>query len=324
MKNDVAILIVTYNSSGQISECLRSVFGQRRNILQQVIVLDNDSQDDTVAIIRREFPDVKILEPGRNLGFAAGVNEAARQADAEFLLLLNPDTVIHDQAVERVVEFARAEPRHGLYGGRTVRPDGSLEPSSCWGLPTLWSHTMFALGLTTFAPRHPVFDPESLGAWKRDTIREVGMITGCFLLVPTEIWRALDGFDERYFMYGEDADLALRARAAGWRPVIFPNAVVMHEVGCSSARPIDKMMLLFRGKAQLARVRWKRPARDFALVLLAMGVWLRARIAAWRPGNIDHRWQQLWARRAEWLPGYSNVPKSISQPQSAQAIRQTV
>lgn len=303
MTHDVAVLIVTYNSAEQIATCLRSVLAECEGVSQQIIVVDNASRDDTVGIIRREFPDVILVEPGRNLGFAAGVNEAARHANAEFLLLLNPDTEVRGHAVDRVVEFARAHPRHGFYGGRTLKPDGSLEPSSCWGAPTLWSLFLYAVGATTFAPRHPVLDPESLGGWRRDSVREVGIITGCFLLADRVAWERLGGFDERYFMYGEDADLAIRARAAGYRPVITPDAVVMHEVGSSSARPIDKMMLLFRGKAELARTQWTGVRQALALRFLAAGVALRAALSRGR----DDRWPQLWRRRHEWLPGYSGA-----------------
>jgi GT2 family glycosyltransferase len=306
---DVAVIIVTYNSERQIGACLRSVFAQRKHVNQQVIVLDNASQDGTVALIRREFPAVELLTPGKNLGFAAGVNEAAQHARAEYLLLLNPDTEILDHAVDVIVEFAHAHPAHSLYGGRTMKADGTLEPSSCWGRPTLWSMALFALGLTTLAPRNRWFDPESLGSWPRNTVREVGVITGCFLLINHVAWEQLGGFDERYFMYGEDVDLALRARAAGHRPVICPTARLVHEVGQSSAQPIDKMLLLHRGKAELVRSHWRGFAQHLALALLTGGVALRAALSSVlnriRPGAPSaNRWRQLWARRSEWRGGY--------------------
>ncbi len=308
MKADVAIVIVTYNSEGQIRECLESVFGQRKNITQQVIVVDNESRDGTVALIRSEFPDVQLILPGENLGFAKGVNLGAGKADADFVLLLNPDTVILDHAVDVIVEFARAHPSHGLYGGRTLKPDGSLEPSSCWGVPTLWSMALFALGITTLASKNRWLDPESLGSWQRDSVREVGVITGCFLLTPLDIWKQLRGLDERYFMYGEDVDFAMRAKAAGRRPVICPDATLVHEVGQSSDTPVHKMLLLYRGKASLVRTHWKGPARKFGIFLLAAGTALRASaanvIALGRKTDTAGRWQTLWQKRNEWLPGY--------------------
>ncbi len=315
MKNDVAILIVTYNSEDQIRECLQSVLAERQSLRQEIIVVDNASSDGTVSLIRNEFPCVQLITPGANLGFAAGSNLAARHANAEFLLFLNPDTLIVDHAIDRVVEFARKNPKYGFYGGRTLTLDGRLEPSSCWGAPSLWSLAMFATGLSTLAPRNRLLDPESLGNWKRDSIREVGVITGCFLAVAREAWQVVGGFDERYWMYGEDVDLAIRARKAGYRPVIFPDAQLVHEVGQSSARPIDKMMLLFRGKAQLARAQWGGIAQNLSLILLAAGVGLRGLIAKSKGG--DDRWQILWERRYEWLGGYADAEMPAAEPVAA-------
>ena len=309
MSADVAILIVTYNSSQQIVGCLRSVLGERQRVTQQVIVVDNASSDDTVAVIRENFPQVTVVEPGRNLGFAAGVNRAAEHADAEFLLLLNPDTVILDHAVDRIVDFARTRKEFTLVGGRAVREDGTVEPSSCWGLPTLWSLTTFALGLSAVAKRNLLLDPESLGRWDRDSVREVGMVSGCFLLIPQDTWRELGGFDERYFMYGEDADLARRAQAAGYRSGICPSARFVHEIGQSSATPFHKAFMLYRGKATYVRNHWTGIRKYLGLLLLIAGVWLRAVIwsglRVLRPHAPKSAWLDLWRHRQNWIAGYS-------------------
>lgn len=314
MKADVAIVIVSYNSEDHIGACLESVFAQRKSVNQQVIVVDNDSRDGTVAFIRENFPEVQLVLPGTNLGFAAGVNLGVKHSNAEFVLLLNPDTQILESAVDVIVDFARRKPGHGLYGGRTLRPDGSLEPSSCWGRPTLWSMTLFAFGLTTLAPRNRWLDPESLGSWQRDTVREVGVITGCFLLAPTEVWNKLGGLDERYFMYGEDADLAMRAWSAGYRPVICPDAKLVHEVGGCSDTPVHKTMLLYRGKASLVRTHWTGLAQWLGLFFLATGTGLRAAISKLRssPGRNDSagRWQTLWRDRSKWIGGYGTTGQS--------------
>jgi GT2 family glycosyltransferase len=306
MTFDVAIVIVSYNSGAFICDCLESVYANGRDVTQQVIVVDNASKDDAVTRIRAHFPDVLLLEPGRNLGFAAGVNYGVRHADAEFILLLNPDTELGRAAVDEIVDFARRHPGHGLYGGRTLRRDGSLEPSSCWGEPTLWSMAMFAFGMTTMFPRNRWLDPESLGDWQRDSVREVGAISGCFLLVPKPVWDELGGFDERYFMYGEDIDLAMRAKARGYRPIVCPTAELTHEVGQSSETPVHKSLLLYRGKASLVRAHWKGPAMWLGLFFLSAGTGLRAALARVSSRAGANRWQTLWRERATWLKGYDN------------------
>jgi len=308
MPFDVAILIVTYNSEQQITECLQSVLDQKGGLNQQIIVVDNNSQDGTVALVQSNFPSVEVVTPGQNLGFAKGVNLAARHADAEYVLLLNPDTVVLNNAIERVVHFARSNPRYALYGGRTLKPDRSLEPSSCWGSPTLYSVSLYAFGLTTLAPHNRWLDPESLGSWPRNTIREVGIITGCFLLVQRDAWQKLAGLDERYFMYGEDADFSMRARAAGYRPVIFPEAEVVHEVGKSSSTPLHKALLLYKGKACYIRTHWTGIKRALGLGFLILGVGMRA-AAGTVVSRRNKAWIGLWKQRAEWIPGYP--PKTV-------------
>jgi GT2 family glycosyltransferase len=308
MTADVAIVIVAYNSANYVCECVGSVLAESEGVRQQIIVVENASGDNTAQRLRSQFTDVLLIEPGRNLGFAAGVNYGARHADAEFVLLLNPDTVVRGHAVDEIVRFARANPGHGLYGGRTLRPDGSLEPSSCWNAPTLWSMAMFAFGLSSAFPGNPWLDPESIGHWRRDTVREVGVVTGCFLLTPKAVWDELGGFDERYFMYGEDVDFAMRARARGYRPVICPTAELVHEVGRSSDTPVHKSLLLYRGKASIVRTHWHGLPRWLGLFFLAAGTGLRAVLASLSGRGATNRWQALWRERAVWLKGYPSQP----------------
>lgn len=316
MKFDVAIIIVTYNSAGEIAACLRSVIDECENVSQQIIVVDNASKDRTVDLIRDGFPSVDLVLPGKNLGFAAGVNLGVKHSTSDFVLLLNPDTLIVRNAIGRIVEFARMHPRHGLYGGRTLAPDGSLEPSSCWGTPSLWSMFLFAFGVTTLAPRNRWLDPESLGAWQRNSVREVGVITGCFLLAPRTVWDELAGFDLRYFMYGEDVDLSIRARKAGYRPVICPTAELVHEIGKSSDTPIHKTLLLYKGKASLVRSHWTGLGKWCGLAFLATGTGLRAALSNFcksvGTGSDAGRWTTVWKQRKQWLCGYdedtSNSP----------------
>lgn len=306
MSADVSVVIVSYNTAHLMAECLDSLHRERGTLEQQVIVIDNGSSDGSVEAIRKRG-DVEMIDAGENLGFGRAVNRAAATADAPFLVLLNPDTVVLDRAIERLVAFARAHPGHGLYGGRAVHRDGSYEMSSCWGLPTVWSMTCFALGLSTFFRGSMWFDPESLGDWKRDTVREVGIVTGCLLLVPVALWRDLGGFDERYFMYGEDADLAFRVRAAGMRPIVTPEACIVHDVGGASKSRGDKLVLLYHGKATLLGDHFSGWRRRLVLAELVAGVALRAVLASMGPGkrrSAADGWRQVWQARRQWIHGY--------------------
>ncbi len=168
---------------------------------------------------------------------------------------------------------------------------------------------MFGTGLNMLARQNRFLDPESLGKWPRDTVREVGIITGCFLLVEREVWTKLNGMDERYFLYGEDADFSKRAALAGYRPVIVPQARIVHEIGQSSATPAHKMLMLFRGKACFIRTHYKGIKLKLALFLLLTGVALRAVLVTIRHVGVpkdaaSNNWAAVWSARKNWINGF--------------------
>jgi GT2 family glycosyltransferase len=297
-----SVLIVAYRTRELLAACLRSIEASSGERVE-VVVVDNASGDGTAELVAERFPAVELLTPGENLGFARGVNLAAEHATGDVLVLLNPDTVVHDGALERLAAFARAHPRAGLVGGRTLMPDGRLDPRSCWGPVTTWSLLCFATGLSTLAKGNRVLDPESLGGWRRDSVREVATVTGCLLAVRRVVWDELDGLDPDFFVYGEDVDLSLRAARLGYRPMITPDAVITHVVGASSSDPAEKQLLLFKGKATLARKHGSRAG----LALLAAGVAARA-AGARLSGSTSSAWPELWRRRREWLAGFPRAP----------------
>jgi|SRR5687767_14797381 len=310
MSVEVSILLVTYRCREAARACLASIAETTSGVDYEVVLVDNASGDGTVEMVSAEFPSVRLVASDENLGFAAGVNRAAAEASGDHLLLLNPDTVVHESAVQNLLTFARGHPEHGVYGGRTLDPDGRVNPGSCWGAPSLWSLLCFATALSTAFKGNALFDPESLGGWQRDTVREVDIVTGCLLLVPRALWEELGGFDTRFFMYGEDADLTMRARALGFRPAITPDAVVTHEIGVSSATREDKLLLLFRGKATLLRKHWGPLRSGLGIRLLVAGAGLRALEAALlgrvraSSGRRASFWPGVWKARSDWVQGY--------------------
>lgn len=301
----LSILIASHRTRDRTVACLRSIYEQTRDSRFEVIVVDNGSADGTVEAISRDFPNVDVIPLDDNVGYARAINLAASRARGEFLVLLNPDTVVLERALDRLREFGSGHAGHGLYGGRTLRPDGTLDPRSCWAAPSWWSLTCFGLGLSTAFPSSSIFNPESLGRWPRDSVREVGVITGSLCLIPRSVWNELGGFDPVYFMYGEDVDLAHRAAKLGYRPIVTPDATIVHEVGASSSTALDKSLLLMRGKATFLRRNWRGIPRTWGLTMLLAGVALRAVLC--RAGFAAQRelgWPILWRRRREWIGGY--------------------
>ncbi|MEV4421669.1 glycosyltransferase family 2 protein [Patulibacter sp. NPDC049589] len=304
---DLSILIVTHRHPAMVRDCLASVYRETRGVAFEVLVLDSASGDGTAEMIAAEFPQVRLLAREDNVGFARGNNLLAREARGRHLLLLNPDTVVLNGALQRLHHFADEHPAAGLYGARTVTPDGDLDPTSCFGPTTVRSLALFASGLSTAFPGHGRLNPEGIGGWRRDTVREVGWLTGCVLLLPRALWDRLDGFDLRFWMYGEDQDLCLRARALGARPLHVPHATVVHLGGASSSSSGDKLVLIHRAKATVLRRHHPPLAARAGLALLHVGVALRAagaRVAAALGRPHATAWTQVWRDRATWRAGY--------------------
>lgn len=300
----VSILIVSYNTRELTLECLRSLRYGGAGVDHEVVVVDNASRDGSGAAARTEFPGVRLIELGTNVGFGRANNIAAAEANGEFLLLLNPDTVARAGAVEALVRGAREHPAAGIWGGRTFFADGSLNPASCWATPTPWSLLCIGTGLAKVFPRWRVLNPEAYGGWRRDHVREVDIVSGCFLLITRDLWDRLGGFDPAFFMYGEDADLCLRARRIGARPTIIPGAEIVHHGGASEPVRTDKMVRLLSAKARLIRRHW-HSASGFGIAMLRL--WALSRVVAHGVLHAGGRgagyrdWRLVWARRREWL-----------------------
>jgi|GEM_PF-91207 len=292
----VTTIVVTYNNERQIEDCLTSVLADPASS-GGLIVVDNASSDATASVIAERFPQVTLVRSPDNLGFGRACNLAAKQTAGDYLAFVNPDAVLHGEAITRLVRFARTRPRGGIYGGRTVEPDGTAGIESVFAQPSLWGSFCFGSGLSTLAPR-TVFDPESMGRWNRDTVREVGFVAGLLMLVDRELWTRLDGFDDDFFMYCEDADLALRAARLGYRPCMTPDASVTHEGGGSSPTNGAQRTLLLTGRVTFMRKNWSPLRSRAGIGLLALGVGLRS--AGGEPG-----WRDAWDTRSVWLHGYT-------------------
>lgn len=301
----LSILIVSFNTRDLTLACLRSVYEQTTTPAE-VVVVDNASNDGSADEIARAFPGVRLIRSAENLGFARANNLAADEARGKYVVLLNPDTVVLDHALDKLHSFMEAHPEVGACGGRTLFADGTLNPTSCWGRPTLWSSFARGIGLSALFPRSRLFDPEALAGWRRDSTRDVDIVTGCLLVLRRDLWRSLGGFDPRFHMYGEDFDLCLRIRAAGRTCCLLGDATIIHHGGASERVRADKIVRLFTAKALLFRKHWS-PARA-GWGIRTLDLWAGTRLVAnglvrWASAAraAEYRaWRAIWARRAEW------------------------
>ncbi|MEM9517621.1 MAG: glycosyltransferase family 2 protein, partial [Actinomycetota bacterium] len=231
----------------------------------------------------------------------------------EYLLLLNPDTVVLDRAVDRLVDFAERTPSALIWGGRTLFADGSLNPASCWRRMSAWSALCRAAGLDTARPSSPLFNREGYGGWDRNDERDVDIVSGCFFLTTRSFWEEMGGFDLTYEMYGEEADLCLRGRSRGVQPRVSPRATIVHYGGASETVKGDKHVRLIRAKITLALRHQRGAGRVLSVWLLRLwplSRWvMAAALRRIRPGSEIDRvrsdWRYVWSQRALWWNGYA-------------------
>jgi GT2 family glycosyltransferase len=302
----MSILIISYNTCDLTIACIRSVMSQTRTAKFEVLLVDNCSTDGSAEAISATFPDVKLIRSDVNLGFARANNLAAQHATGETLLLLNSDTVVLDAAIDKLLDFSQANPGSSIFGGKTLFPDRSLNPFSCWRRPTPWSMFCIGSGLTSFFRNSDLFNPEAYGGWPRDTVREVEVVCGCFLLIRRKLWERLAGFDPAFFMYGEEVDLCWRATKLGERCLICPDAQIIHYGGASEKVRADAMVKLFVAKARLFAKHWSTPARRFGVWMLDLWAFTRMTShwvlkALWHGKREKYEtWRAVWQRHPEW------------------------
>ena len=306
----VSILVISYNTRAMTLDALASVVAET-TVPHELIVLDNASPDGSAAAIAAALPHVRLIASKENLGFALGNNLAAREATGDYILLLNPDTLVLDHAIDRLVAFAGQRPEAGIWGGRTLHGDRTLNPMSVFGRVTLWSLFCRSTGLALIFRRSAFFNPEEMGAWDRGDERAVDVVQGSFFLIRRDLWERLGGFDLAFVMYGEEQDLCIRAAALGARPRMTPEATIVHYHGASSRRAAREIMTL---KARVTLVRRHFPAWQQPLAMFLLGFWPWSRMVSGgalarlsgRPrfAEAAAMWGDVWRARAEWRQGY--------------------
>ena len=307
---DVSIIVVSFNTREMTLECLRSIVQETEGISYEVQVIDNCSSDGSFLAIEKEFGSdrrFKLEHAASNLGFAAANNHVAESSRGRYLLLLNPDTVVLDAAIVHLIRFAEENPKNGIWGGRTLFSDGRLNPDNCYGPLTVWSELCAAAGLRALFPRSSFFHPRGYGDWQRDTVREVGEVTGCFFLMRRRDWEHFRGLDPEFFMYGEETDLCMRAIKEGMQPIMTPDATIIHHGGASETVPLDKRVRLLDGQVRLFRRHFSPVGFKLVYHAMRLGVLARALVTQvlrpFKGADSGNLWAGVWRRRAEWGKG---------------------
>ena len=233
---DVSICIVTFQTRDYLQKCLESIERHPPSGAYEIILVDNGSTDGTAEMVRAGFPGVRLTELGANTGFTAPMNRALRQASGAYLLLLNPDTLVHPQAFDRLVAFMEAHSEVGICGPKVLNTDGSLQKPCRRGESTPWAVLSYFLGLSALFPRSRFFGGYLMSYMGEDETHAVAGVAGSCMLIRRKLVEEIGYLDERFFAYQEDADYCYRARQAGWKVFYVPAAQITHYGGEGGSR----------------------------------------------------------------------------------------
>ncbi|MDI9929500.1 glycosyltransferase family 2 protein [Rhodococcus sp. IEGM 1354] len=314
----VTAIIVTYNSSAVIKDCLSLL---QSNPEIEVIVFDNASLDGTVELMKREYKNVKVIEHDRNLGFAGAVNRAAEEASGDAILLLNPDAIISGSTVIAMYKTLHSDDSIGVIAPTLRQPAGHLTVREGGREPNLWRVLCHFSGLSRFSHRIRTFEGAYLLHVHGLNTRDVDWVSGACMMVKSELWSSLGGLSDRWFMYAEDIEFCLRARECGLRVVMSADFDATHALGESSGsqdfgKPntlwIENLFDLYKWKisgGRLSNIAWK--------VVVAGGFYARAMLYMGRsrighspdgPDGISARRALTFARAVSKQPSKLDAP----------------
>jgi N-acetylglucosaminyl-diphospho-decaprenol L-rhamnosyltransferase len=283
----VSVVVVTYNALPWVERALGSVRGH------ETIVVDHGSTDGTLELVRRRFPEARLIEQ-ENKGLGGGSNAGMRVASGDYFLLLNSDAWAVDDAVERLAAFADEHPEAAVVGPRLLNPDGSLQ-RSVRGFPSLWRLATEYLFLRKLAPRSRALNAFYGAGFDHDEVREAEFLMGACLLIRREAADTVGLFDEDFFMFSEETDWCYRFRQAGWKVLFTPEAEFVHVGGATTRQNWGPMFReQVRGHLRfLAKHRGPKEAERARRLLLAS---LRLRALAF-PGERRRTYKEA----ARWL-----------------------
>lgn len=245
----VSIVIVNWNTRDILHDCLDSIANQT-TLSHEVIVVDNASTDGSADMVRQDFPDVKLIANSNNRGFAAANNQGLKIARGKKLLLLNPDTIILDNAIDVMCAWLDAHPDVGCVGCQVFEDADTIQRTS-FADPGPLNLALIEFGLYRIAPHNRLLGRPEYGDWDRNSERDVDVVSGMFMLVPRPVFETVGLLDEAFFVYSEEADWCRRIRDAGWRCVFAPEARILHlEGGSKSTAQIKSRMYVQKQKSK--------------------------------------------------------------------------
>lgn len=272
---DVSIIIVAWNVRKLLEDCLASVYNQTKDVNFETIYVDNASEDGSVDMVAKEFPQVKIIKNERNEGFIRANNQGIEISQGRYVLLLNSDTIILNNAIAKTASFADEHPKAAVVGCKVLNLDMTPQ-RTCFMCPSVLNMFLATTYLYKMFPKSRFFGREYMMSWRCNDVREVETVAGCFSLVRKEAIRQVGLMDERYYVYGDDPDWCFRFKEDGWKIMFTPDAQIIHYGGQTTKKlPRKFLFQLFGSKLIFMKLHRGRLAFQFARILTALFFLLR-------------------------------------------------
>ncbi len=276
----LSVVIVNYNVKAFLEQCLRSVYKALEGLEGEVFVVDNQSTDGSVEMVRREFPQVKIIDNRVNVGFSRANNQAIRLCKGEYVLLLNPDTVVGEDVFSKVAAFMDANPRAGGVGVKMIDGTGRFLPESKRGLPTPAVAFFKIMGLARLFPHNKHFGRYHLGHLPEDETAPIEILSGACMFLRRSVLDQVGLLDESFFMYGEDIDLSYRILLGGHENWYFPEARIIHYKGESTKKSsVNYVFVFYNAMVIFARKHFTRRGPQFFSAIIRGAIYLSAAAA---------------------------------------------
>lgn len=242
---DVSVTIVNWNTQHLLRDCIASIYEHAGDVCCEIIVIDNASSDGSAKMVKTEFPDVHLIGNTENHGFARANNQGMQTARGRYILLLNSDTLLLENALGRAVAFADRNADAAVVGCRVLNPDMTLQPT-CFMFPSTLNMLLSLSYMYKLFEKSRWFGRERMSWWSRDDVRCVDVVTGCFMLVRRKAIEQVGLMDDRFFMYAEETDWCYRFKQAGWKVLFTPEAEIIHYGGQSSRNAKPEMLIELR------------------------------------------------------------------------------
>ena len=299
----LSVVIVNYNVEHFLEQCLYSARKAMQNIEGEIFVVDNNSIDGSCRMVKKKFPEVFLIENKENTGFSKANNQAIRIAKGEYVLLLNPDTVVEDDTFSSIIGFMDKHPEAGALGVKMVDGSGKFLPESKRGLPTPLTAFYKMFGLSSLFPHSKRFSKYHMGYLDENEVHEVEILAGAFMLLRKSVLDKIGLLDETFFMYGEDIDLSYRVTQAGFKNYYFPKTRIIHYKGESTKKSsVNYVLVFYNAMVIFAKKHFtNKNARLFAQ-LINIAIYFRAFLAI-----LSRLWERFLLPFADAVLLYSGI-----------------